>query len=226
VCGRTGAGKSSQHFLIMTFLWVPIFFSLLVALFRIIEPVNGTIYIDSVDITTIGLHDLRSAISIVPQSLDLFEGTLRENIDPVGEHSDVDIWNALDQAHLKNYVESLPEKLEARVHEGGSSLSAGQCQLLCFARALLRKSKILVLDEATSAVDLDTDKAIQDIMSGSEFSDVTVITIAHRLNTILNSDRIIVMDSGKVAEFDKPENLLQNHSSIFYSLVQEAGLII
>jgi len=209
VCGRTGAGKSS----------------LLVALFRIIEPVDGTIYIDSVDITTIGLHDLRSAISIVPQSPDLFEGTLRENIDPVGEHSDADIWVALDQAHLKNYVEMLPGKLDTRVHEGGSSLSAGQRQLLCFARALLRKSKILVLDEATSAVDLDTDRAIQDIMSGSEFSDVTVITIAHRLNTILKSDRIIVMDSGKVAEFDNPSNLLKNQSSIFYSLVQEAGLI-
>ncbi|KDR65747.1 hypothetical protein GALMADRAFT_232908 [Galerina marginata CBS 339.88] len=209
ICGRTGAGKSS----------------LLLALFRIIEPVNGTIYIDSVDIATIGLHDLRSALSIVPQSPDLFEGTLRENIDPVGEYSDADIWTALEQAHLKEYVETLTEKLDAHVHEGGSSLSAGQKQLLCFARALLRKAKILVLDEATSAVDLDTDKAIQEIIRGPAFVDVTILTIAHRLNTILESDRVIVMDSGMVAELGTPANLLSNTSSIFYSLAKEAGLL-
>ncbi|RDB20896.1 Metal resistance protein YCF1 [Hypsizygus marmoreus] len=209
VCGRTGAGKSS----------------LLLALFRIIEPVEGTIFIDSVDITKIGLHDLRSSISIVPQSPDLFEGTLRENIDPVGEHADADIWIALSQAHLKEYVESLPEGLDAPVREGGSSLSSGQRQLLCFARALLRKSKILVLDEATSAVDLDTDKAIQEIIRGPAFADVTIFTIAHRLNTILESDRVLVMDSGKMAEFDTPSNLLENKESIFYSLAREAGLV-
>ncbi|KAJ7077902.1 P-loop containing nucleoside triphosphate hydrolase protein [Mycena belliarum] len=208
VCGRTGAGKSS----------------LLLALFRIIEGVEGAISIDSVDIKTLGLHDLRSAISIVPQMPDLFEGTLRENIDPVGQHDDVDIWVALGQAHLKEYVESLPEGLDAPVREGGSSLSSGQKQLLCFARALLRKSKILVLDEATSAVDLDTDKAIQDIIQGPAFADVTIITIAHRLNTIMGGSRILVMDQGKVAEFDSPKNLLANKSSIFYSLATEAGL--
>jgi len=208
VCGRTGAGKSS----------------LLLALFRIIEPVTGTIYIDGVDITTIGLHDLRSALSIVPQSPDLFEGTLRENIDPAGVYSDADIWIALEQAHLKDYVESLADKLDASVREGGSSLSAGQKQLLCFARALLRKSKILVLDEATSAVDLDTDKAIQEIIHGPAFADVTILTIAHRLNTILESNHVVVMDSGKIAEKDTPTNLLNNSSSIFYSLAKEAGL--
>ncbi|KAF9457511.1 multidrug resistance-associated ABC transporter [Collybia nuda] len=208
VCGRTGAGKSS----------------LLLALFRIIEPSEGTIFIDSVDITKIGLHDLRSSISIVPQSPDLFEGTLRENIDPVGEHADSDIWTALSQAHLKEYVEGLPEGLDAPVREAGSSLSAGQRQLLCFARALLRKSKILVLDEATSAVDLDTDRAIQDIIRGPAFADVTIFTIAHRLNTIIESDRVLVMDSGKMAELDTPEQLLANKESIFYSLVHEAGL--
>ncbi|KAF8957433.1 multidrug resistance-associated ABC transporter [Flammula alnicola] len=210
VCGRTGAGKSS----------------LLLALFRIIEPVTGTIFIDSVDISKVGLHDLRSGLSIVPQSPDLFEGTLRENIDPVGEYSDADIWVALRQAHLKEYVESLADKLDAPVREGGSSLSAGQKQLLCFARALLRKSKILVLDEATSAVDLDTDQAIQDIIHGPAFAEVTMLTIAHRLNTILESDRVVVMDSGVVAEIDTPTNLLNNSSSIFYSLAKEAGLII
>ncbi|KAF8159727.1 multidrug resistance-associated ABC transporter [Crassisporium funariophilum] len=209
VCGRTGAGKSS----------------LLLALFRIIEPVHGSIFIDSVDITKIGLHDLRSCISIVPQSPDLFEGTLRENIDPVGEHSDADIWVALEQAHLKEYTESLSERLDAPVREGGSSLSAGQRQLLCFARALLRKSKILVLDEATSAVDLDTDRAIQDIIRGPAFSDVTILTIAHRLNTIMESDRVLVMNAGTVAELDTPANLLGDSSSIFYSLTKEAGLL-
>ena len=188
---------------------------LLLALFRILEPAEGTIFIDGVDITKIGLHDLRSAMTIVPQSPDLFEGTVRENIDPVGEHQDADIWEALkqaessptiydgshlcvatSQAHLKEYVESLPEGLDAPVREGGSSLSAGQRQLVCFARALLRKTKILVLDEggmmallapgqnadflytATSAVDLETDKAIQDIIRGPQFKNTTIVTIA------------------------------------------------
>ncbi|KAF9054330.1 multidrug resistance-associated ABC transporter [Panaeolus papilionaceus] len=208
ICGRTGAGKSS----------------LLLALFRIIEPASGTILIDGVDITKIGLQDLRSGLSIVPQSPDLFEGTLRENIDPVGEYSDNDIWVALDQVHLKSYVEELEGKLDTPVREGGSSLSSGQRQLLCFARALLKKSKVLVLDEATSAVDLDTDKAIQEITKGPAFADVTILTIAHRLNTIVNSDRVLVMDAGKVAEWDSPTALLQNPQSLFYSLAKEAGL--
>ncbi|KAJ7224438.1 multidrug resistance-associated ABC transporter [Mycena pura] len=208
ICGRTGAGKSS----------------LLLALFRIIEGTEGAIFIDGVDISKIGLHDLRSSISIVPQMPDLFEGTLRENIDPIGRYDDVDIWAALGQAHLKEYVESLPQGLDTPVREGGQSLSAGQKQLICFARALLRKSKILVLDEATSAVDLDTDKAIQEIIQGPAFSGVTILTIAHRLNTIIGGSSILVMDQGKVAELDTPQNLLANRSSIFYSLATEAGL--
>lgn len=208
ICGRTGSGKSS----------------LLLSLFRIIEPSSGTISIDGVDITKIGLHDLRSAISIVPQSPDLFEGTIRENVDPVGEHQDAEIWTALDQAYLKQFIESLSGGLDATVKEGGSSLSAGQRQLLCFARALLRKSKILVLDEATSAVDLETDKAIQTIIRGPQFADVTMFTIAHRLNTILESDRILVLDAGKVVEFDTPQSLLAKPDSSFYSLAAEAGL--
>ncbi|KAI0065635.1 metal resistance protein YCF1 [Artomyces pyxidatus] len=208
VVGRTGAGKSS----------------LLLALFRILEPASGTIFIDGVDITKIGLHDLRSAITIVPQSPDLFEGTIRENIDPVGEHQDVSIWEALSQAHLKEYIESLPERLDAPVKEGGSSLSAGQRQLICFARALLRKSKILVLDEATSAVDLETDRAIQEIIRGPQFQDVTILTIAHRLNTIMDSDRVLVLDAGTIAEFDSPAELLAKPNSAFRSLAVEAGL--
>ncbi|KAF7294499.1 hypothetical protein MKEN_01442500 [Mycena kentingensis (nom. inval.)] len=209
ICGRTGAGKSS----------------LLLALFRIIEPVEGSVVIDGIDISNIGLHDLRSAISIVPQSPDLFEGSLRLNIDPVEEHDDAEIWMALEQAHLKEYVESLPQGLDAPVREGGQSLSAGQRQLLCFARALLRKSKILVLDEATSAVDLDTDKAIQEIIQGPAFADVTIITIAHRLNTIIGGSKILVMNAGTVAEFDSPQALLANKESLFHALAAEAGLV-
>ncbi|KAI0285929.1 metal resistance protein YCF1 [Russula aff. rugulosa BPL654] len=187
ICGRTGAGKSS----------------LLLALFRILEPAEGTILIDGVDITKIGLHDLRSAMTIVPQSPDLFEGTMRENIDPVGEYQDTDIWEALNQAYLKEYVESLPEGLDAPVREGGSSLSAGQRQLVCFARALLRKTKLLVLDEATSAVDLETDKAIQEIIRGPQFKHTTILTIAN---------------------LDTPNNLLAKPNSAFRSLAIEAGL--
>jgi len=208
ICGRTGAGKSS----------------LLLALFRILEPAEGTILIDGVDITKIGLHDLRSAMTIVPQSPDLFEGTMRENIDPVGEYQDADIWEALKQAYLREYVESLPEGLDAPVREGGSSLSAGQRQLVCFARALLRKTKILVLDEATSAVDLETDKSIQEIIRGPQFKNTTILTIAHRLNTIMDSDRILVLAAGRVAELDTPSNLLTKPDSTFRSLTIEAGL--
>ncbi|KAF8586432.1 metal resistance protein YCF1 [Ramaria rubella] len=208
ICGRTGAGKSS----------------LLLALFRIIEPASGTIFIDGVDITTIGLNDLRSAISIIPQESQLFEGTMRENIDPTGVSEDSDIWVALEQAHLKDFVQGLPGGLDAKVQEGGSSMSSGQRQLLCFARALLRKSKILVLDEATSAIDLDTDKAVQDILRGPQFKNTTILTIAHRLNTIIESDRVLVLSDGKVAEFDSPKVLMETPDSMFASLAKEAGL--
>ncbi|KAH8832587.1 P-loop containing nucleoside triphosphate hydrolase protein [Flagelloscypha sp. PMI_526] len=198
--GRTGSGKS-------TFL---------LSLFRIIEPASGSIFIDGVDITKIGLHDLRSNICIVPQSPDLFEGTLRDNIDPVGTYSDDKIWIALEQAHLREYVESLPEKLDAPVKEGGSSLSAGQRQLLCFARALLRKVRLCYLKflcstEATSAVDLETDQNIQDVIRGEAFKDHI------DLNTIMDSDRVLVMDAGSIC--------LANKQSMFYSLADSAGLI-
>ncbi|KAF8513407.1 P-loop containing nucleoside triphosphate hydrolase protein [Hysterangium stoloniferum] len=208
ICGRTGS--------VVSFL--------LLALFRIIEPAHGTILIDGVDITTLGLNDLRSVISIIPQESDMFEGTLRENIDPVGIADDAAIWTALEQAYLKDYVQSLPEGLDSKVQEGGSSLSSGQRQLVCFARALLRKSKVLVLDEATSAIDLDTDKAVQDILRGPQFADTTILTIAHRLNTIIESDRVLVLNNGEIAEFDAPTALLATPDSMFASLAREAGV--
>ncbi|KAG8992893.1 hypothetical protein FRB94_011203 [Tulasnella sp. JGI-2019a] len=209
ICGRTGAGKSSST----------------LALLRILEASAGSINIDGVDISKIGLHDLRSAISIIPQEPQLFEGSIRQNVDPTGSYEDVDIWTALEQSHLKEYVLSLPGGLDGEVREGGSSLSSGQRQLLCFARALLRKSKILILDEATSAVDLQTDEAIQDIIRGPVFQGVTMLTIAHRLNTIVGSDRILVLDCGAVAEFDTPSALMANPNTKFYSLAQEAGVL-
>ncbi|KAG8854878.1 hypothetical protein FRB96_007278 [Tulasnella sp. 330] len=209
ICGRTGAGKSSST----------------LALLRILEACAGSIAIDGVDISKIGLHDLRSAISIIPQEPQLFEGTIRQNVDPTGLYEDLHIWTALEQSHLKDYVLSLPGGLDGEVREGGSSLSSGQRQLLCFARALLRKSKILILDEATSAVDLQTDEAIQDIIRGPQFQGVTMLTIAHRLNTIVGSDRILVLDCGAVAEFDTPASLMANPNSKFYSLAEEAGIL-
>ncbi|KAH8929539.1 hypothetical protein BT69DRAFT_1307047 [Atractiella rhizophila] len=199
ICGRTGA------------------------LYRIVEPASGQIFIDEVDITNIGLHDLRSKLSIIPQDSQCFEGTLRDNVDPTGEADDDAIWKALEQARLKEHVQSMNGQLDATVNEGGSNLSAGQRQLLCLTRALLRSSKVLVLDEATSSVDPQSDAAIQNVIR-KEFADCTILVIAHRLNTIMDCDRILVMSAGKVAEFDSPANLLQKKDSIFYSLAVEAGV--
>ncbi|KAK4685724.1 hypothetical protein P7C73_g4418, partial [Tremellales sp. Uapishka_1] len=209
VVGRTGAGKSS----------------LTLALFRILEASAGRILIDDVDIATIGLHDLRSIVSIIPQDPQLFEGSLRNNIDPTTASSDAEIWQALSQSHLKEHImDNMGGTLDAEISEGGSNLSSGQRQLVCFARALLRKTKILVLDEATSSIDLETDEAVQHILRGPDFAGVTTITIAHRINTIMDSDKVLVMSEGRVSEFDTPEVLLENPESVFYSLVEEAGL--
>jgi len=208
VVGRTGAGKSS----------------LTLALFRLIEPVHGTIHIDNVNISKLGLYDLRAKLSIIPQDPALFTGTLRLNLDPFNQHSDAEIWTALELAHLKSFVTSLDKGLNYEITEGGDNLSAGQKQLVCLARALLRKSKILVLDEATAAVDMETDDLIQETIR-KEFKGCTIFTIAHRLNTIMDYDRIIVMDKGEIAEFDSPQALLNNQQSIFYSMAKEAGLV-
>uniref|UniRef100_A0A8C2FJQ2 Uncharacterized protein n=1 Tax=Cyprinus carpio TaxID=7962 RepID=A0A8C2FJQ2_CYPCA len=207
IVGRTGAGKSS----------------LTNCLFRIIEASEGRILIDGIDISTLGLHDLRSRLTIIPQDPVLFSGTLRMNLDPFEKFSDEEIWSVLELAHLKDYVRGLPTGLQHEVSEGGENLSVGQRQLLCLARALLRKSRILILDEATAAVDLETDDLIQNTIR-TEFSHCTVLTIAHRLNTILDSSRVMVLDSGKIVEFDSPSVLLNNKQGHFYAMAKDAGI--
>lgn len=208
IVGRTGAGKSS----------------LTLALFRIIESSKGRILIDGVPIDKIGLFDLRHHLSIIPQDSQVFEGTIRENIDPTQSYTDEEIWNVLELSHLKNHILTMSDDgLLTKLTEGGSNLSVGQRQLMCLARALLVKSKVLVLDEATAAVDVETDQVIQQTIR-TAFKDRTILTIAHRLNTIMDSDRIIVLDGGEVKEFDTPNNLLKDPTSVFYSLCDEAGL--
>ncbi|XP_058240892.1 canalicular multispecific organic anion transporter 1 isoform X4 [Hemibagrus wyckioides] len=206
IVGRTGAGKSS----------------LTNCLFRIMEAAEGRIVIDGVDISTLGLHALRSRLTIIPQDPVLFSGTLRMNLDPFEAFSDDDIWKVLELSHLKDYVVTLPAGLQHEVAEGGENLSVGQRQLLCLARALLRKSKILILDEATAAVDLETDELIQSTIT-REFSQCTVLTIAHRIHTILNSTRVMVLDAGKIVEFDSPSVLFEKKGH-FYGLAKEAGI--
>ncbi|XP_061394494.1 multidrug resistance-associated protein 1 isoform X17 [Musca vetustissima] len=208
IVGRTGAGKSS----------------LTLALFRIIEAAGGRILIDGIDISTLGLHTLRSRLTIIPQDPVLFSGSLRINLDPFEVKSDEEIWKALELSHLKAFVKSLPSGLNHEITEGGENLSVGQRQLVCLARALLRKTKVLILDEATAAVDLETDDLIQKTIR-SEFADCTILTIAHRLNTIMDSDKVIVLDKGEIAEFDSPANLLNNPQSAFYSMAKDANLV-
>ncbi|CAL8264121.1 unnamed protein product [Lota lota] len=207
IVGRTGAGKSS----------------LTLGLFRIIEAAEGQICIDGIDIAELGLHELRSRITIIPQDPVLFSGSLRMNLDPFDGHSDEDVWRALELAHLKSFVSSLPDKLDHECSEGGENLSLGQRQLVCLARALLRKTKILVLDEATAAVDLETDNLIQSTIR-SQFNNCTVLTIAHRLNTIMDYKRVLVLEKGKIAEFDSPTNLIAK-KGIFYKMAKDSGLV-
>ena len=154
----------------------------------------------------------------------LFCGTLRNNLDPFNHHSDDELWKALELAHLNEYASGLEAGLQHEVTEGGENLSIGQRQLVCLARALLRKTKILILDEATAAVDLETDDLIQATIR-KQFNDCTVLTIAHRLNTIIDYDRIMVLDKGVIAEFKTPNELLEDSNSIFHSMAKDAGLV-
>uniref|UniRef100_A0A8C1UG86 Multidrug resistance-associated protein 1 n=1 Tax=Cyprinus carpio TaxID=7962 RepID=A0A8C1UG86_CYPCA len=207
IVGRTGAGKSS----------------LTLGLFRIIEAAQGEIRIDGVNVAELGLHELRSRITIIPQDPVLFSGSLRMNLDPFDGYTDEEVWRALELAHLKNFVSGLPDKLNHECSEGGENLSLGQRQLVCLARALLRKTKILVLDEATAAVDLETDNLIQSTIR-TQFEDCTVLTIAHRLNTIMDYTRVLVLDKGQMAEFDSPSNLIAK-KGIFYKMAKDSGLV-
>ncbi|XP_029516330.2 ATP-binding cassette sub-family C member 4-like isoform X1 [Oncorhynchus nerka] len=205
IVGRTGAGKSS----------------LVSALFRLAEP-EGRIYIDGVLTSEIGLHDLRQKMSIIPQDPVLFTGTMRKNLDPFSQHTDEDLWNALQEVQLKSVVEELPNKMETVLAESGSNFSVGQRQLVCLARAVLRKNRILIIDEATANVDPRTDELIQKTIR-EKFRECTVLTIAHRLNTIIDSDRILVLDAGQIHAYDEPHTLLQNHDGIFFKMVQQTG---
>uniref|UniRef100_A0A8C0H5L4 ATP binding cassette subfamily C member 6 n=1 Tax=Chelonoidis abingdonii TaxID=106734 RepID=A0A8C0H5L4_CHEAB len=207
IAGRTGAGKST----------------LAMGLLRLMEAAEGEILIDGVNIAQRGLQDLRAKITIIPQDPVLFAASLRMNLDPLNQYSDEAIWTVLELIQLKNFVLDLPDQLNHECSERGENLSVGQKQLVCLARALLRKAQILVLDEATAAVDLETDLQIQSTIR-TQFKEWTVLTIAHRINTILDYDRILVLENGQVAEFDSPEKLIAQ-KGLFYRLVEESGCI-
>uniref|UniRef100_A0A1L8DV41 Putative peptide exporter abc superfamily protein n=2 Tax=Nyssomyia neivai TaxID=330878 RepID=A0A1L8DV41_9DIPT len=207
IVGRTGAGKSS----------------LINALFRLSYN-EGCIIIDARDTGSMGLHDLRKKISIIPQEPVLFSGSMRYNLDPFDEYADEKLWKALEDVKLKSVIQDLPSGLQSKISEGGSNFSVGQRQLVCLARALLRENKILVMDEATANVDPQTDNLIQATIR-QMFADCTVLTIAHRLNTVMDSDRVLVMDAGKAVEFAPPFELLTgiSGSGIFEGMLKETG---
>ena len=220
ICGRTGAGKSS----IMT------------ALYRLSELNGGKIEIDGVDISKLGLNDLRSKLSIIPQDPVLFRGTIRKNLDPFNLSSEDVLWSALRRAGLieesklefvktqKPDAENLHKfHLDREVEDEGSNFSLGERQLISFARAMVRDSKILILDEATSSVDYETDSKIQSTIV-REFGNCTILCIAHRLRTILNYDRILVLDRGEIKEFDTPWNLFQSEDGIFKQMCERSNI--
>ncbi|XP_070396121.1 ATP-binding cassette sub-family C member 3-like isoform X3 [Dermacentor albipictus] len=206
VVGRTGAGKSS----------------LVLALLRFLRASNGRICIDGVDIAQVPLKKLRRAITVIPQDPSLVRGTLRLNLDPMGSHTDEQIWHALRQAHLAPLVKGHLEGLGMKTADGGTNLSVGERQLVCLARALLRHSKVLLLDEATSQMDGDMDRLIQATLREA-FGNSTLIAIAHRIHTVLDYDRILVMDEGRVREYDTPSSLLSDPDSAFYKMAADAG---
>ena len=203
VCGRTGSGKSS----------------LFLAIMRAFEINEGHILINNVDTRELDLKKLREKISIISQDPFLFFGTLRENLDPYKARSDTEIWNALEKCRLIEKIRNLNKGLDYEVESQGRNFSNGEKQLICLARAILSQTKLLCIDEATASVDFETDKFIQETIR-NEFKSTTVLTIAHRLNTIFDYDRILVMEKAKVAEFDTVDNLMANKNSIFYSLIE------
>ncbi|KAJ2946364.1 hypothetical protein O0L34_g12402 [Tuta absoluta] len=205
IVGRTGAGKSS----------------LINALFRL-ATIEGEIIIDDRETSTLGLHELRSQISIIPQEPVLFSGTMRHNLDPFDEYPDQVLWRALEEVELKEAVMELPAGLSSRMSEGGGNFSVGQRQLVCLARAIVRRNRLLVLDEATANVDPQTDALIQTTIR-NKFAECTVLTIAHRLHTVMDSDKVLVMDAGQMVEFDHPHILLQKPDGILKGMVDQTG---
>lgn len=202
IVGRTGAGKSS----------------LTSVLFRLVELAGGSIKIDGVDISTLGLKDLRNKLSIIPQDPTLFRGTIRSNLDPFGEHEDAELLSALAQSSLSG----TGINLESTVEEEGLNFSLGQRQQMALARALCRRSRIVVADEATSSVDVETDRVIQKTMMEG-FEGRTVLTIAHRLRTVIQYDYIVVMDQGRIAEFDNPKALWEK-GGVFRGMCDNGGI--
>jgi len=207
VVGRTGSGKSS----------------LMVALFRIseIETDGGKILIDGVDTAQVGTSAIRTNLSIIPQDPVMFSNTVRYNLDPFESKVDEELWDVLGEVQLAEVIAALPDGLDEQVAEGGENFSQGQRQLLCIARSILRRPKILIMDEATASIDNTTDAIIQRMIR-TKFSDATVLTIAHRINTIMDSDRVLVLDDGNIAEFDSPDALMSLENGIFKSLVEQS----
>ncbi|XP_034739631.1 multidrug resistance-associated protein 5 isoform X2 [Etheostoma cragini] len=203
IVGRTGSGKSSLG----------------VAMFRLVELTGGSIIIDGTNIAKIGLDDLRSKLAIIPQEPVLFIGTVRSNLDPWDQHSDSQIWEALEKTHIKEMISQLPHSLHSEVTENGENFSVGERQLLCVARALLRNSKILILDEATAAIDNETDRLIQKTLRCA-FGNCTTLIIAHRINTVMSCSRVMVLDKGQILEFDSPAALLADENSRFRALIE------
>ncbi|PRQ51289.1 putative xenobiotic-transporting ATPase [Rosa chinensis] len=203
VVGRTGSGKTT----------------LISALFRLVDPSSGKIIIDGLDICSMGLKDLRMKLSIIPQEPTLFRGSIRTNLDPLGLYSDNEIWRALEKCQLQATVNSLPNLLDSSVSDEGENWSAGQRQLFCLGRVLLKRNRILVLDEATASIDSGTDATLQRIIR-QEFSECTVITVAHRVPTVIDSDKVMVLSDGKLVEYEEPSKLLDTNS-YFSKLVAE-----
>ncbi|XP_034398759.1 multidrug resistance-associated protein 5 isoform X2 [Cyclopterus lumpus] len=203
IVGRTGSGKSSLG----------------VALFRLVELAGGSIVVDGINIAQIGLDDLRSKLAIIPQEPVLFIGTVRTNLDPWDQYSDSQIWEALENTHISELISQLPHSLHSEVTENGENFSVGERQLLCVARALLRNSKILMLDEATAAIDTETDRLIQETIRCA-FGSCTTLIIAHRLNTVMSCSRVMVLDNGQILEFDSPAALLANENSRFRAMIE------
>jgi ABC-type multidrug transport system fused ATPase/permease subunit len=206
VVGRTGSGKSS--------LWN--------ALFRMADMAEGRILVDGVDCAGVGLKELRSRLAIIPQDPILFSGTVRSNMDPFSAKTDAEIWRALEQSGLKEMMERQPAKLETVVHPFGENFSVGERQLLCLCRALLKEPAVIVLDECTANVDLATDALIQASIRHN-FRHATVLTIAHRLATVMDYDLILVLQEGRVEAYDSPRRLLQHPGSVFHRMVHEDG---